>query len=178
MKRLEIIAGEKISQKQWQKLKSQMNLGRTQQIDKARFQNKKKQSLQYENLLREIKNPHLRFYSKAKILNMIDSIYQTGFYYSTTPLPNISYEYIVEFIKSLKNENPNQLYTIYTFQKNHHYQIYVFKTPNRVTQHHYPRNTILKVIIHDNQIIDLQELCSTEQYQKTSQLFKKNQNKN
>lgn len=178
MKPLIIIAGKKISQIQWQGIKSHMNLGNIKEIEKARYQDKKKQSLEYENLMREIKNSETRFYSKSKILSLINPIYQTGFYQCRVELPKISQQYISEFVECLKNENPNEVYTMYIYQKQKSYQVYVFKTPHHPAPNRvYPKNTILKVIMHNNQIVDLETLCPSEEYQKTSQLFKKNQQK-
>lgn len=178
MKPLIIIAGKKISQIQWQGIKSQMGLGNIKEIEKARYQDKKKQSLQYENMLRQIKNSETRFYSKAKILSLINPIYQTGSYQSRVTLPTISQQYISEFVESLKNENPNEVYTMYIYHKQKSYQVYVLKTPHRPAPNRvYPKNTILKIIMYNNKIVDLETLCSSEQYQKTSQLFKKNQQK-
>lgn len=158
MKSLALISGSKIEQKDWQNLKTRYQIAKMKQIDKQRFQEKKKNVNQYQTLLEQIKDESRRTYSRPSLLYRVDAFYKQLFYQCRVPIPNVSPSVHFEFLSRLSSTEPNQVFDIHTFFKNKNYTIYYIRTPIRVSQNrHYPPDTILRVIFYNDHIVDLSE---------------------
>lgn len=156
MKSLAQISGSKIEQKDWEYLKTNYQIAKTRQIDKQRFQQKKKNVDQYESLLEEIKDEHRRIYSRPSLLHRIDVFNRQLFYQCRVPIPDVSPSVHYEFLSRLSSTEPNQVFDVHTFFRGKNYTIYYIRTPKKVSQNrHYPSDTILRVIFYNDKIIDI-----------------------
>lgn len=159
IKSLYQFAAMNIQQKEWQETKKKYNLYDTINIDRIRFEGKKKNIPEFEIMLENIKNKQYRHYNRASLLNKIDKYKKQLYHQLRVPIPNVSQSIQAEFIYYLNYENPNEVYTIFKFYNNKNYMVYYIKTPLKVSKNRsYPENTILKVIFYDDSIIDIEEI--------------------
>lgn len=150
-----------IQQKQWQEKKNEYpyNLYDTIGIDRIRFEGKKEKIPEFEMMLQDIKNKKYRQYNRASLLNKIHTYLKQLYHQLRVEIPNVSQSIQAEFIYYLNFENPNEIYTVFTFYKNKNYMIYYIKTPKKVSINRlYPENTILKVTFYNDVIIDVAEI--------------------
>jgi len=166
MERLAIMAAKKLDEKQWERTKSEYTIGRQKQVDKARFQQKKRRYPDFVQALQEVKRPKYRVYTRPALLNMVDRFFRTPFHITRAPLPPLHRhrKTIDGFVSSLTTEDSKGVHVLRVYSRNGpDYHIYVLRTPARPsTLRIYPRDTILQVILHDDAILDVVELTPTK----------------